>query len=179
MERGVLALSQTSLRCQIRRGLPAFTHHSANMMEMQVCTLINGSMVQTFHLQCMLRYNQRPTQLLMGGIQEKMISFDLVKGKETQVVDTGGTCAVLRYHGRYVGCGDTSGKIQLRDPHSLTLQHTLDTHSGKEEHTQYILSYLLAVKTWSGWVGNVGSVRYGVGILLSGWWVIPGVGLNL
>ena len=91
-------------------------------------------MVQTFHLQCMLRYNQRPTQLLMGGIQEKMISFDLVKGKETQVVDTGGTCAVLRYHGRYVGCGDTSGKIQLRDPHSLTLQHTLDTHSGKEEN---------------------------------------------
>ena len=115
----------------------------------------------------------------MGGIQEKMISFDLVKGKETQVVDTGGTCAVLRYHGRYVGCGDTSGKIQLRDPHSLTLQHTLDTHSGKEEHTQYILSYLLAVKTWSGWVGDGGSVRYGVGILLSGWWVIPGVGLNL
>ena len=82
--------------------------------------------------QCMLRYNQRPTQLLMGGIQEKMISFDLVKGKETQVVDTGGTCAVLRYHGRYVGCGDTSGKIQLRDPHSLTLQHTLDTHSGRD-----------------------------------------------
>ena len=84
-------------------------------------------------MQCMLRYNQRPTQLLMGGIQEKMISFDLVKGKETQVVDTGGTCAVLRYHGRYVGCGDTSGKIQLRDPHSLTLQHTLDTHSGTNQ----------------------------------------------
>ena len=87
----------------------------------------------------MLRYNQRPTQLLMGGIQEKMISFDLVKGKETQVVDTGGTCAVLRYHGRYVGCGDTSGKIQLRDPHSLTLQHTLDTHSGEEEHIFFVL----------------------------------------
>ena len=60
---GILALSQTSLRCQIRRGIPVFTHTSAHMTEMQ----------------CLLRYPQRPTQLLMGGIQEKMISFDLDK----------------------------------------------------------------------------------------------------
>ena len=77
-----------------------------------------------------LRYPQRPTQLLMGGIQDKMISFDLEKGKESQLLDTGGSCAVLKYHGRYVGCGDTSGKIHLRDPHNLTICHTLDTHSG-------------------------------------------------
>ena len=113
-DRGILALTQTRLRCQIRRGIPMFTHHSANMLEMQ----------------CMLRYPQRPTQLLMGGIQDKMISFDLEKKKECQLLDTGGSCAVLRYHGRYVGCGDTTGKIQLRDPHNLTICHTLDTHSG-------------------------------------------------
>ena len=29
-----------------------------------------------------------------------------------------------------MGCGASSGKIQLRDPHSLALQHTLDTHTG-------------------------------------------------
>ena len=86
-----------------RRGIPVMTHHSAHMMEMQ----------------CMLRYPQRPTQLLMGGIQDKMISFDLDKGKECQLLDTGGSCAVLKYHGRFVGCGDTSGKIHLRDPHNL------------------------------------------------------------
>ena len=96
----------------------------------------------------MLRYPQRPTQLLMGGIQDKMISFDLEKGKECQLLDTGGSCAVLKYHGRFVGCGDTSGKIHLRDPHNLrsvsittylhrrmtvphfSICHTLDTHSG-------------------------------------------------
>ena len=70
-------------------------------------------------MQCMLRYPQRPTQLLLGGIQDKMISFDLEKGKECQLLDTGGSCAVLKYHGRFVGCGDTSGKIHLRDPHNL------------------------------------------------------------
>ena len=71
--------------------------------------------------------------------QDKMISFDLDKGKECQLLDTGGSCAVLKYHGRqetknnenlllyfllriffrFVGCGDTSGKIHLRDPHNL------------------------------------------------------------
>ena len=113
-DRGILALTPTKLRCQIRRGIPVYTHSSANMLEMQ----------------CMLRYPQRPTQVLMGGIQDKMISFDLEKRKESQILDTGGSCAVLRYHGRYVGCGDTTGKIHLRDPHNLTICHTLDTHSG-------------------------------------------------
>ena len=73
----------------------------------------------------MLRYPQRPTQLLLGGIQDKMISFDLEKGKECQLLDTGGSCAVLKYHGRFVGCGDTSGKIHLRDPHNLRWDLTL------------------------------------------------------
>ena len=78
--------------------------------------MVSSSVVE---MQCMLRYPQRPTQLLMGGIQDKMISFDLEKGKECQLLDTGGSCAVLKYHGRFVGCGDTSGKIHLRDPHNL------------------------------------------------------------
>lgn len=114
IDRGVLALSQTSLRCQLRRGIPCFTHTSANMMEMQ----------------CMLQIPQRPHQLLMGGIQDKIISLDLEKVKEIQLLETGGSCAVLRYQGRYVGCGETTGQIVLRDPHNMTVCHTLDTHSG-------------------------------------------------
>ena len=43
----------TLMVTMLRRGIPVMTHHSAHMMEMQ----------------CMLRYPQRPTQLLMGGIQ--------------------------------------------------------------------------------------------------------------
>ena len=38
---------------------------------------------------------QRPNQLLMGGIQEKMISLDIEKVKENQVIDTGKTSTRL------------------------------------------------------------------------------------
>jgi hypothetical protein len=31
-----------------------------------------------------------------------------------QLTRVGGSCAVLRYQGRYVGCGDTTGQIVLR-----------------------------------------------------------------
>ena len=57
----------------LRRGIPVMTHHSAHMMEMQ----------------CMLRYPQRPTQLLMGGIQVMIILDDctkqIVSGQDDQL----------------------------------------------------------------------------------------------
>jgi len=114
IDRAILALTQTSLRCQMRRGIPMFTHSTANMVDMQ----------------CMLTYQQRPNQLLLGGLQDKIISLDLEKLKEIQMHDTGGNCALLRYNGRHVGCGDTSGRISLRDPLSMNVLHTFDTHSG-------------------------------------------------
>ena len=89
-------------------------HAQVTFISISITTIV-------LYKQCsaLCRYPQRPTQLLMGGIQDKMISLDLDKGKECQLLDTGGSCAVLKYHGRFVGCGDTSGKIHLRDPHNL------------------------------------------------------------
>lgn len=39
-------------------------------------------------------------------------------------------CAIMRQHGRFVCAGDPAGKIDLRDPSTLAVVHTINTHSG-------------------------------------------------
>ena len=103
--------------------------------------------------------NGRNGRILMGGMQEKMLEFDLTTAKETKVesLHPGGSCAILRDHSRFICCGDAmGGKVHLRDPISLKSKskqctvsesisalvdvdrmflvfpvvHTLDAHSG-------------------------------------------------
>ncbi|XP_018323979.1 PAN2-PAN3 deadenylation complex catalytic subunit PAN2 isoform X2 [Agrilus planipennis] len=110
---GVLILSPGMLRFQIRRGLPIFTHRSSNLQEMQ----------------CMLQLS--PSRLLMGGHQDKLIDFNISHCKETTLIDVRQSgCALLRSHSRFVCTGDPVGLIDLRDPTTLKVEHTLETHSG-------------------------------------------------
>ncbi|KAL1137635.1 hypothetical protein AAG570_009331, partial [Ranatra chinensis] len=115
MEGGLLALTPTALRYQLRRGIPVFTHSSENMEEMQ----------------CMLQLNHSPDTLLLGGHTRKLIRFNLNEGREVQTYDAGeGGCAILRQHGRFICCGEPGGHIDLRDPQTLRVEHTLETHGG-------------------------------------------------
>ncbi|XP_049825022.1 PAN2-PAN3 deadenylation complex catalytic subunit PAN2 isoform X2 [Aethina tumida] len=112
-DEGILALTASTLRCQIRRGIPVYTHMSTQMQEMQ----------------CMLQMS--PTRLLMGGHQDKLIDFNLNLCKETMSVDVGDAgCVMLRPHSRFVCAGNPLGRIDLRDPNNLKVEHTLETHSG-------------------------------------------------
>ena len=81
-DQGILALTNTSLRSQIRRGIPVFTHTSENMTDMHS-----------------ILFNNRNGRILMGGMQENLIEFDLTTTRETKVesIGAGGSCAILRY----------------------------------------------------------------------------------
>ncbi|CAH1112170.1 unnamed protein product [Psylliodes chrysocephalus] len=112
LDDGILALTSSTLRYQIRRGIPVYTHTSPNMNEMQ----------------CILQMS--PSRFLLGSHQEKLIDFNLSVGKETILTDVGEGCVMLRPHSRFVCAGNPLGRIDLRDPNTLNVEHSIDTHTG-------------------------------------------------
>ncbi|XP_056642212.1 PAN2-PAN3 deadenylation complex catalytic subunit PAN2 isoform X1 [Diorhabda sublineata] len=112
LDDGILVLTASTLRYQIRRGIPVYTHTSQNMNEMQ----------------CILQMS--PSRFLLGSHREKLIDFNLSVGKETVVTEVGEGCVMLRPHSRFICAGNPLGRIDLRDPNSLNVEHSIDTHTG-------------------------------------------------
>lgn len=143
---GILCLTDTSLRYQLRRGLPKKTHRSKNMISTH----------------CML--STSPDRLLIGGHQDQLIDFDLATFTETSTVRSCSEsfkmaqfdfvrfqislgmdgCAVLRSHCKYLCCGNAFGKISLRDPNTYNEEHVISTHSGSLSDFDVQGNYLIS-----------------------------------
>ncbi|XP_059049747.1 PAN2-PAN3 deadenylation complex catalytic subunit PAN2 [Achroia grisella] len=113
VEQGIFALTKTTLRNQIRRGIPKHTFRSNNMTDMQ----------------CLFQVNS--TKLLMGGHQNKLIDIDLNKMSESVIPIQEESCAVLRSGGgSSVACGSANGMVALRDLRTPgTAEHTFRAHN--------------------------------------------------
>ncbi|KAF9415411.1 hypothetical protein HW555_006938 [Spodoptera exigua] len=113
VEQGIFALTKTTLRHQIRRGIPKRTFKSPNMTDMQ----------------CLFQVSA--TKLLMGGHQNKLIDLDLNRMTETAIPIQEEGCAVLRSGGgSLVACGSANGMVALRDIRTpTTAEHTFRAHS--------------------------------------------------
>ncbi|CAA9998408.1 unnamed protein product [Nesidiocoris tenuis] len=81
-------------------------------------------------MQCMVRMKDSVDTFLIGGHNPSIIEFSLAEGREIQMLNVGeGGCAIMRQQSRFLCCGEPTGRIDLRDPLSLKVEHSLETHT--------------------------------------------------
>ncbi|XP_028439462.1 PAN2-PAN3 deadenylation complex catalytic subunit PAN2 isoform X1 [Perca flavescens] len=113
LETGVLFLSKCNLKCHTRGGLVMFDYPMEEGADMHSLLMTDNN------------------TLLIGGLQNYAVEFDLNTVQETQkfTVEVPGV-AIMRQTGRFFFCGHTSGKITLRDLRSFKTEHEFDAFSG-------------------------------------------------
>lgn len=127
IESGILALTPTQLRHQLRRGIPQATYRSEFMYDM--LTMIELA----------------PNRVVLGGNQENLLELDLATMTEANSTFAGENgCAVLRLQKHYLCAGDAYGQIALRDPVSLRVEHILKPHSGSLSDFDIEGNYLIS-----------------------------------
>lgn len=109
---GLLSLSSNELCFSARTGLRIFS--------------LSGS--ELSDLQCMLQRDE--AHLWMAGHQNLMLEVDLKKGLIINKTNVDPGTVVMKQSSRYLCCGDTAGKVRLRDPSSLNCEHVLEAHTG-------------------------------------------------
>ncbi|KAJ3586045.1 hypothetical protein NHX12_012446 [Muraenolepis orangiensis] len=113
LDTGVLFLSKTNLKCCTRGGLVMFHYPMDEGADMHSLLMTENN------------------TLIMGGLHNYIVEFDLNSVQETQkvTVEMPGV-AIMRQSNRFFFCGHTSGKVTLRDMRTFKTEHEFDAFSG-------------------------------------------------
>jgi PAB-dependent poly(A)-specific ribonuclease subunit 2 len=114
LEGGILTVSGNAVRLTSRQGLPQFTLKESE----------TGGLNE---LQCAVKYENG--SVLVGGHHHKLLQIDINAEKITKQVDTDGETVIMRQSPRLICCGDSMGKITLRDTRTLQVEHVFQAHS--------------------------------------------------
>ncbi|XP_041478319.1 PAN2-PAN3 deadenylation complex catalytic subunit PAN2-like isoform X1 [Lytechinus variegatus] len=110
---GVLSLYSNGLRCNARQGMRVFDCKSDDFQNMQSMLVLSD------------------TRLLLGGHQDRLVEVDLGSGVQTVTHPTDKVgVAIMRPDQRFICCGEPTGHVQLRDPATMKIEHTLEAHRG-------------------------------------------------
>ncbi|KAK0133884.1 PAN2-PAN3 deadenylation complex catalytic subunit PAN2 [Merluccius polli] len=113
LDTGVLFLSKTNLKCCTRGGFVMFDFPMDEGADMHSLLMTDNH------------------TLIMGGLHNYIVEFDLNSVQETQkvTVEMPGV-AIMRQSNRFFFCGHTSGKVTLRDMRTFKTEHEFDAFSG-------------------------------------------------
>lgn len=111
-ERGILSLSNQSIRLMNRRGLFQWSLSDLNMSDLQCMTFIS-----------------RSSNILVGGLQSSMLVINFERGVVIDTLQSKKDTIIMR-HGRYICCGSSTGGLSLLDPSSYKEVHSIQAHSG-------------------------------------------------
>ena len=125
-EFGVLSLSQDKLSLHHRRGARIFNYQSQILRDMQCMEILPSGLV------------------LLGGHHKDLMEFDLDRRRVIRTTELEEGCVIIRNHQQFVCTGDLGGRISIRDPHTLKVQHRFSTHtvtlSDFDVHCNYLIT---------------------------------------
>ncbi|XP_065071436.1 PAN2-PAN3 deadenylation complex catalytic subunit PAN2-like [Rhopilema esculentum] len=108
---GVLSLTSNQIRYTTRQGLKSFDATEETMHNMQ----------------CMVHYDSN--YVTIAGHQDHFYEVDMTSGEVYQreiEVDPG--IVMMKHSNHFLCCGDSQGKVTLRDPETLESVHVLKAH---------------------------------------------------
>eukprot|EP00794_Sanderia_malayensis_P005348 gene5348-6019_t len=108
---GVLSLTSNQVRYSTRQGLKIFNAIEPTMQDMQ----------------CMVHYDSN--YVTLAGHQDHFYELDITTGEVyPSEVEVNPGLVVMKHSDRFLCCGDSQGKVTLRDPETMESLHILDAH---------------------------------------------------